>query len=261
MTPFEFLRLSRRYITVVAMLVAFFSATLVAPNMAYSASDAEGEEIALSLATLLRSARAVISKNQKHINDPSVGDKGLSAEVVVAAAKANYMKATGVDLDSVDMSGLQGELLQAELKAIAEVMNDAQASINQEGVGLKGFLPAVFARLVTERFRALKGEIALIRLTAPADLVRNRANRPDAWEKGIIEEQFKDPSYPTGQQVVAEADYKGRPALRLILPEYYKESCLACHGEPAGEPDITGGKKEGGVLGQLGGAISVLIFQ
>ena len=151
MTPFEFLRLSRRYITVVAMLVAFFSATLVAPNMAYSASDAEGEEIALSLATLLRSARAVISKNQKHINDPSVGDKGLSAEVVVAAAKANYMKATGVDLDSVDMSGLQGELLQAELKAIAEVMNDAQASINQEGVGLKGFLPAVFARLVTER--------------------------------------------------------------------------------------------------------------
>ena len=107
----------------------------------------------------------------------------------------------------------------------------------------------------------MKGEIALIRLTAPADLVRNRANRPDAWEKAIIEEQFKDPSYPTSQQVVAEADYKGRPAFRLILPEYYKESCLACHGQPAGELDITEGKKEGGELGQLGGAISVLIFQ
>ena len=54
---------------------------------------------------------------------------------------------------------------------------------------------------------------------------------------------------------------KGQPAFRLILPEYYKESCLACHGEPKGERDITGGKKEGGVLGELGGAISVTIFQ
>ena len=30
---------------------------------------------------------------------------------------------------------------------------------------------------------------------------------------------------------------------------------------PKGERDITGGKKEGGQLGELGGAISVLIFQ
>jgi hypothetical protein len=140
-------------------------------------------------------------------------------------------------------------------------MDDVQASINEEGVGLKGFLPAVFARLVTEKLRALKGDIAVIRLTAPADLVRNRTNRPDTWETAIIEEQFKDPSYPTRQQVVVEADYKGRQGFQFILPEYYKEYCLACNGQSAGELDITWGKKEGGELGQLGGAISVLIFQ
>ena len=56
------------------------------------------------------------------------------------------------------------------------------------------------------------------------------------------------------------ADKNGKQAYRLILPEYYKESCLGCHGGSKGELDITGGKKEGGVLGQLGGAISVTIF-
>ena len=34
-------------------------------------------EVALGLATMLRSARTVIAVNQDHINDPAVGDKGL----------------------------------------------------------------------------------------------------------------------------------------------------------------------------------------
>ena len=37
------------------------------------------------------------------------------------------------------------------------------------------------------------------------------------------------------------------------------ESCLECHGEPAGEIDITGFPKEGWTLDSVGGAISVAI--
>lgn len=235
-----------------SVFVGAGSLTLAAPN---------NEEIAVSMATFLRSARAVISKNQKLINDASKGDKGLSSEVVLAKAKANYKKSTGVDIDSIaDPSTLQGELLQAEMDSVVEVMDEAQAQINKEGVGFKGFLPAIFARLVTERFRAKKGDIADIRLTAPKNYVRNRANRPDKWENDVIENQFKSGSHPKGQHVAAMAEKKGKQAFRLILPEYYKESCLGCHGQPKGERDITGGKKEGGVLGELGGAISVVIY-
>ncbi|MCZ6466616.1 MAG: DUF3365 domain-containing protein [Alphaproteobacteria bacterium] len=219
------------------------------------------EDVALSLATLLRSARAVISKNQKLINDETKGDKGLTSAVVLAKAKENYKKVTGVDIDSIDSTSLQGELLKAEMDAIVEVMDEAQPRINEKGVGLKGFLPAIFARLVTQSFRAKKGDVADIKLTAPKNYVRNRANRPDKWENKVIEEQFKAPDHKKGQHVAAMADKKGKPAFRLILPEYYKQSCLACHGEPKGERDITGGKKEGGQLGELGGAISVTIFQ
>ena len=219
------------------------------------------EEIAVSLATFLRSARAVISDKQKHINNPEIGDKGLSADVVVGIAKDNYKKATQTDIDSIDPASLHGQLIAAELQAVRDVMDEAQSTINEQGVGLKGFLPAVFARLVTENFRDAVGDKATIKLTAPKDYVRNRANRPDKWEQNVIETMFRAPDHPIGQHFVETADVKGKQAFRLILPEYYKESCLACHGEPAGERDITGGKKEGGTLGELGGAISVVIFQ
>jgi hypothetical protein len=242
-------------------LVAVFCVSLLTvPAPAVWAAD-DNEAIALSMATLLRSARAVISNKQKHINDASVGDKGVTAEYVVEQAKANYKKATDIDFDSIDPASLQGRLLAAEMEAIAEVVDEAQDNINQEGVGLKGFLPAVFARLVAKRFGAKMGEIADIKLTAPKKYVRNRANRPDKWEHEIIETVLSAPDHETGQHVMAITEKKGRPAFRLILPEYYKESCLACHGEPKGERDITGGKKEGGVLGELAGAISVTIFQ
>ena len=227
-------------------------------NFASAAED--NEDIALHLATLLRSARAVISDNQKLINDASKGDKGLSGEFVVTKAKANYQAATGVDIDSVDPSTLEGELLQALLGPVAAVMDDAQELINQDGVGFKGFLLAIFARQVTEQFRDKKGDIADLKLTAPKELVRNRANRPDAWEAEVIENRFKSADYTNGAHFAAVADKNGKQAYRLILPEYYKESCLGCHGGSKGELDITGGKKEGGVLGQLGGAISVTIF-
>ncbi len=219
------------------------------------------EEIAVSVATLLRSARAVISDKQKHINNPDIGDKGLSADVVIGIAKENYKKASGRDLDSIDPATLHGQLIAAELQAITDVMDEAQETINQKGIGLKGFLPAVFARLVTEKFRAGAGDKATIKLTAPKNYVRNRANRPDKWEHNVIETMFRSPDYPNGQHFTETSDVKGKKAFRLILPEYYKESCLACHGEPKGERDITGGKKEGGTLGELGGAISVVIFQ
>ncbi len=78
--------LLRRYgrdITVVAALTACtISLAVGAGNTALAAKS--NEEIALAMATFLRSARAVISDNQKLINDASKGDKGLTSAVVLA---------------------------------------------------------------------------------------------------------------------------------------------------------------------------------
>lgn len=147
------------------------------------------------------------------------------------------------------------------LEVISAVMGDAQTLINEKGKGFKGFLPAVFARQVAEGFSQKMKNKFFIKLTAPKSYVRNRRNRPDKWEHDVIENKFKGTGWEKGKQFAEAGEHKGKSGFRLILPEYYGASCLKCHGDPKGELDITGGKKEGGVLGELGGAISVVIYE
>ena len=49
-----------------------------------------------------------------------------------------------------------------------------------------------------------------------------------------------------------------KDASPFVLTEYYGLFFLACNGKPKEERDISGGKKEGGVLGKLGAAISII---
>ncbi len=217
------------------------------------------DQVALSeeLTTLYRSARAVISKHQQHINNPDIGDKGLTPAVVASQALDNYRRISGKPLDM----STNTEAKQAMMSAIKGVMADNQDLINEKGVGLKGLLPAIYARQVATYFNESMLGRMKIKLTAPNKYIRNRANRPDKWEDHIIDSKFLAAGYAKGKPFFQDQAYEGKDAFRFILPEYYVESCLSCHGKPRGELDITGGKKEGGVLGELGGAISLTIFK
>lgn len=230
------------------------------PASAPATTDAELESTALQMATLFRAARSVISTNQALINDADKGDKGLSGETVVAAAIENYAEATGEAWTEPDTSTLLGQAQTAMLASVETVMAGAQSLINEQGKGFKGFLPAVFAKQVATEFSNRMNGTMFIKLTAPKDYVRNRANRPDPWEHDVIENKFRSDGWTTNDVFTEKAEHKGKSGFRLLLPEYYGASCLNCHGEPKGELDITGGKKEGGVLGELGGAISVVIY-
>ena len=220
----------------------------------------ENREVALEITRLFRSARAVISKHQKHINDPNESDKGLSPEKVIEEAKVNYKTVSGKEFRLEAGTTLKGLGQLAMLNAIREVMTNAQPLINERGRGFKGFLPAVLARLVADSFNRLMKRRAYIKLTAPRRYIRNRSNRPDKWEHNVIENSFKNAEYIKDKPFMEEARHRGRAAFRLMIPEYYNKTCLGCHGEPRGERDITGGKKEGGKLGELGGAISFAIY-
>ena len=69
-------------------LIAIFG-LFAAPLRAGADDDAA---IAKSLADMLRAARQVISNNQSRINDPNLGDKGLSGQVVLQQAVEIYKK-------------------------------------------------------------------------------------------------------------------------------------------------------------------------
>jgi hypothetical protein len=216
---------------------------------------------ARSLADMLRAGRTVVSNNQARINDPAIGDKGLTGAVFLQQTLAVYLKSTGADPAAVDPNSRQGRLQRAQMDAIVEVVDAHQGMLNAPGVGFKGFIPAYFARVVNESFeKRAKGD-AIIKVTAPEYLVRNRKARPDAWEKDVIAGKLLAADWPRGQAYSAVVNAGGRQAFRMMMPEYYAASCLTCHGAPKGETDITGFPKEGGKEGDLGAVISIILFK
>ncbi len=224
-------------------------------------SDEQALDTALRLASLLRSARSVIASNQGLINDPKGGDKGLNGDHVLELATKAYLDANGSEPLNDGQDPKEARLIAAQIEAIRTVMAENQATINADGVGFKGFVPAVFGRLVNETFADLVGAEARVKVTAPPDLVRNRKALPDDWETKIIETDLMSPDWPKGTVYSETTELDGKPAFRVLVPEYYSEGCLSCHGEPAGEIDITGYPKEGGREGDLGGVISISIFR
>lgn len=239
------------------------AAGLVLASMLIPTAVAGDAEFAIGtrLANMLRASRSVVSSNQSLINNPDVGDKWFTAQKVLNEAESNYVMLVGTPLLTDDLSDRDLRLLDAQKQAMQKVVDAHQDEINRLGVGFKGFIPAIFARLSNEEFGVIAGQEARIRVTAPPELVRNRKARPDAWEKNILETRMMGADWPKGEPFTESVEYEGRPAFRMLLPEYYRESCLSCHGEPRGEMDITNYPKEGGKVGDLGGAISIVIFK
>ena len=116
---------------------------------------------------MLRASRTVISKNQDRINDPNVGDKGLDGKMVLTEASAIYQQATESNPASMDPNSLHGRLIRMQMDSIGEVMDVHQETINRQGVSFKGFIPAVFSRLVNEAFGRRAAGVAEMK-SAPA---------------------------------------------------------------------------------------------
>jgi hypothetical protein len=67
------------------------------------------------------------------------------------------------------------------------------------------------------------GQLAYLKLTAPAGLVRDQTKPPDAWEQQVIRSKFQSPGWKKGELVEQEAELNGRRAYRLLVPEYYPD--------------------------------------
>ena len=163
-------------------------------------AEDDDSSTALSLTAMLRAGRTVISRHQDLINNPDVGDKGLDGETVLAEALVGiYKETTGEDPEAIDRKSRRGRLVRAQMDAIVEVMDANQLILNQRGVGFKGFIPAIFDRLVNEAFDKRAAAEADVRVTASPDLIRNHEAQPDVWEADVIRDELLAVSWPKGQ--------------------------------------------------------------
>ena len=238
------------------------TALAIATNMpAFSQSADEDAQIAKSLAAMLRAGRTVVSSNQDRINNPNLGNKGLDSKTVLAESAKIYRDTTKVDPLSIDPKTRAGKLIRVQMDSIAEVMDVHQQTLNRQGVGFKGFIPALFGRLVNEAFGRRAAGIAEMKVTAPLPLIRNARARPDPWETEIISDKLLSKGWPKDQSFAAVTQIKGKTAYRTAVPEYYGSSCLTCHGTPKGDIDLTGFPKDGANEGDLGGVISITLYR
>lgn len=237
-------------VSVCSVTVGLIAWALAAGGPVHAANEAETGEL---LVKLVQAGRVVVTENQALINDASIGDKGFTPQVFEGKQIAKFKEKTAIDLGKPDGSS-QTKLLLALLEAGKEVVAENQFRINKAGIGFKGFIPAVWGRLAGEKF----GQKTGIKLKLTNMDYRYPGNKPDDFEAEVLR-LFADPSYPKGKEYTRMTVVGGKPALRLMAPEYAVKGCLGCHGEPVGDRDITGNKKEGWKEGGLAGAISLVI--
>ncbi|MGO9519770.1 MAG: DUF3365 domain-containing protein [Candidatus Korobacteraceae bacterium] len=220
--------------------------------------DAIDHTVLLHLTTLLHAARQVVSDQLGKDNRKT--RKDVNGAMLIDLVKAKFAEHSGRPVPNLDPTSAEGQMLKAEMDAMQEVMDEIRPLSGGPHLGLKECPPAVFASRVAERFNQKVGQLGYAKLTASADRGREKPNSPDAWEDHTIKSKFQSAGWKKGELVEQEAQLSGRRAYRMLIPEYYEASCMACHGESKGSEYVPAGKRKSAELGDLGGAISAAIY-
>jgi general secretion pathway protein A len=210
------------------------------------------QSIAVTIADYLTAGRAVIALNQPLINDPAKSDKGFTPQVYEEQVGHEFMKRSGIDIKSVMPSDDFNKALIAIHESAKEVIAEAQPQINEPGKGFKGFIPAIYGKRVGDRLYKKSGIV--IKQTSLK--FRGEYNKPDEFEASVLIDLEKAQK---GNTYFEEKKFGDTRVLRYMVPLYIEKACLICHGDPAGERDISGRIKEGYKEGDMRGAISVIV--
>ena len=148
----------------------------------------------------------------------------------------------------------EARVLNAEMQAVWDYINAQQDLINYNSDGtydFKGVYCTIAAKNVARRFMRESDYIIRYARENP----RSATDEPDEFEQRAIEAWRT-----TGQTEYYDVTtFEGETALRYATVLLTKTNCLGCHGEPAGELDVTGFVKEGFELNDLAGVSSIVI--
>ena len=219
----------------------------------------ELSETARLLAVLLDSGRVVVGRAQPAINNPRLEDKGFSANVFAAQLRKEFLARTRHDLHNLAGAPMPESAKPLLLRLsffMQKAVHDVQPDINKKGIGFKGFIPATFGTQVAQSFSKDTG-LKLRQIGPPGKEPRNPDNKPDDEEELLLYAVQK--SHPRVGDHIVEQQLSDSRGVRVMLPLFYNKQCLACHGNPKGEVDISGYEKEGFKEGDLGGAISIVL--
>lgn len=149
----------------------------------------------------------------------------------------------------------EARTLSLQMQAAWDYIDQSQDSINYNSDGrfdFKGIYCSIAGKSIAQNFtRASEGYMIRYARNNP----RSYTDVPDPFEAAALE-AFEAGSAAEYYQV---AEYEGRPVFRYASMLQIKRNCLTCHGQERGDFDITGFTKEGMALGDVAGAVSIVI--
>lgn len=148
----------------------------------------------------------------------------------------------------------KAQVLAAEMRAAWDFVDMNQNTLNRNEDGTfrsKNLVCVVAAKSISKLF-SLETDYS-IRFTAHNP--RQKANAPDEFEYAALAAFEADPDLQAYWGI--EETEEGLSVFRYLEPLQVTDSCLECHGSPVGELDQYGYAKEGMMVGDIGGAMSI----
>lgn len=149
----------------------------------------------------------------------------------------------------------KGQVLAQQMDAVWEFMASNQDRLEQISFTSEGVYQGLHCAIVGRSIGALFTSQSTYTTRFVNFNPRNAADEPDAFEAQALEAFTQRHAV----EFYGITSYEGEEVFRYLAPMRIEENCLECHGEPAGELDVTGFAKEGWVLGDVGGAISIIM--
>jgi signal transduction histidine kinase len=146
----------------------------------------------------------------------------------------------------------KAQILSKQMNAVWQFIEINQDLIDTDSDGsynFKGIYCAIAGKSIAARF----GRDTDYTIKYVSIIPRKQSALPDDFESQAFA------AFALGQQeFYGIVDYQGEDVFRYVTPLYVEDACLRCHGEPAGEIDMTGYPKEGLKVDDIGGAISII---
>lgn len=149
----------------------------------------------------------------------------------------------------------KGEVLAQQMDAVWEFMASNQDRLEQISYTEDGVYQGLHCAIVGRSIGALFTSQSTYTTRFVNFNPRNDADEPDEFDAAALEAFHAG----TATEYYDITDYEGEEVFRYLAPMRIEENCLDCHGEPAGEIDVTGYEKEGWGIGDVGGAISIIM--
>ena len=234
-----------------------------------SADESNIEQPMLNAIQIVNATKKVIFSEQRIINSPNPdGKEILFGKLFIEQIERRYKEIYAREIP------YRQHPLTKELLYYLPLVNELNHTlIYDSSVKFKGVIAATYTSQLSHLL-SLNQEAMHLKFTAPMQLLRNKLNSPDTWEKSVMK-QFQENEWEQGKAYFEEdVKFNNRIAYRIMLPLHFSPTCLSCHGRPIDNPinsgkkkplwtdiDVSGFTMENMRAGDFAGAISLSIFK